>query len=71
MNKLILLLPLLTASALAQSAGPAQANPLSTWLRDAYTGIAIPSCEQPRKCRRRIIQCAPAPNRKCALSASR
>ena len=37
MNKLILLLPLLTASALAQSAGPDQANPLSTWLRDAYT----------------------------------
>ena len=33
MNKFILLLPLLTGSALAQS----DANPLSTWLRDAYT----------------------------------
>jgi uncharacterized damage-inducible protein DinB len=32
-NKLILLLPLLAGSALAQS----DANPLSTWLRDAYT----------------------------------
>jgi uncharacterized damage-inducible protein DinB len=40
-NKLILLLPLLTISAWAQSAPPLQshdqANPLSTWLRDAYT----------------------------------
>jgi uncharacterized damage-inducible protein DinB len=32
-NKLILLLPLLAGSALAQS----DSNPLSTWLRDAYT----------------------------------
>jgi uncharacterized damage-inducible protein DinB len=41
MSKLILLLPLLTGSALAQpAAGPQSndpANPLSTWLRDAYT----------------------------------
>jgi uncharacterized damage-inducible protein DinB len=36
-SKLILLLPLLTASALAQSAAPDQSNPMSTWLRDAYT----------------------------------
>lgn len=37
MNKLILLLPLLTVSGLAQSAAPDQSNPMSTWLRDAYT----------------------------------
>ena len=37
MNKLILLLPLLTASCFAQSAAPDQSNPMSTWLRDAYT----------------------------------
>ena len=36
MNKLILLLPLLTASAWAQAA-PDQSNPMSSWLRDAYT----------------------------------
>jgi uncharacterized damage-inducible protein DinB len=36
-NKLILLLPLLTASGFAQSAAPDQSNPMSTWLRDAYT----------------------------------
>ena len=37
MNKLLLLLPLLTASAVAQPAAPDQSNPMSTWLRDAYT----------------------------------
>ena len=37
MNKLILLLPLLTGFVLAQSAPPDQSNPMSTWLRDAYT----------------------------------
>lgn len=37
MNKLILLLPLLTATAFAQPAAPDQSSPLSTWLRDAYT----------------------------------
>lgn len=37
MNKLILLLPLLAASGFAQSAAPDQSNPMSTWLRDAYT----------------------------------
>jgi uncharacterized damage-inducible protein DinB len=36
-NKLILLLPLLTASAFAQPVAPDQSNPMSTWLRDAYT----------------------------------
>lgn len=36
MNKLIVLLPILTASAFAQPA-PDQSNPVSTWLRDAYT----------------------------------
>jgi uncharacterized damage-inducible protein DinB len=36
-NKLILLLFLLTASGFAQSAAPDQSNPMSTWLRDAYT----------------------------------
>jgi len=36
-NKLILLLPLLTTSVFAQPAAPDQSNPLSTWLRDAYT----------------------------------
>jgi uncharacterized damage-inducible protein DinB len=36
-NKLILLLPLLTVSGFAQSAAPDQSNPMSTWLRDAYT----------------------------------
>jgi uncharacterized damage-inducible protein DinB len=38
MDKLILLLPLLTALGFGQSAAPDQANPLSTWLRSAYTG---------------------------------
>ena len=37
MNKLILLLPLLTVSSFAQPAAPDQANPMSTWLRNAYT----------------------------------
>ena len=37
MNKLLLLLPLLTAFASAQPAAPDQSNPMSTWLRDAYT----------------------------------
>ena len=37
MNKLILLLPLLTASGFAQSTSPEQSSPMSTWLRDAYT----------------------------------
>jgi uncharacterized damage-inducible protein DinB len=37
MNKLILLLPLFAVSSLAQSA-PDQSNPMSTWLRNAYTG---------------------------------
>jgi hypothetical protein len=36
-NKLIWLLALLTTSAFAQSAAPDPANPLSTWLREAYT----------------------------------
>src|SRR5271154_2512549 len=35
--KLILLLSVMTASAFAQSA-PDQTNPMSTWLRNAYTG---------------------------------
>jgi uncharacterized damage-inducible protein DinB len=40
MNKLalILLLPLLGVPALAQAPPPAAANPLSTWLKNAYTG---------------------------------
>jgi uncharacterized damage-inducible protein DinB len=38
MNKLIVILPLLTIPALAQPAAPDRANPLSTWLRNAYTG---------------------------------
>jgi len=38
MNKLILVLLVLTASVFAQPAAPDQANPLSTWLRGAYTG---------------------------------
>jgi uncharacterized damage-inducible protein DinB len=38
MIKLILLLPLLAASGFAQPAAPAQANPLSAWLRNAYMG---------------------------------
>jgi uncharacterized damage-inducible protein DinB len=38
MNKLILLLPLLTAFSFAQPAAPGQINPLSTWLRNAYLG---------------------------------
>jgi uncharacterized damage-inducible protein DinB len=38
MNKLILLLPLLTAFSIAQPAAPDQTNPLSTWLRNAYMG---------------------------------
>ena len=37
MNKLILLLPVLAVSGFAQSA-PDAANPMSTWLRNAYTG---------------------------------
>ncbi|HYK57870.1 MAG TPA: hypothetical protein VEV85_00445, partial [Bryobacteraceae bacterium] len=37
MKRLILLFPILTVSAVAQNAQPAQDNPLSTWLRDAYT----------------------------------
>jgi uncharacterized damage-inducible protein DinB len=36
-KKLTLLLPLLTASVFAQSTAPDQSNPLSTWLREAYT----------------------------------
>jgi uncharacterized damage-inducible protein DinB len=35
-NKLILLLPLLTTSGFAQPAAPDQTNPMSTWLRNAY-----------------------------------
>src|SRR6476646_28585 len=38
MNKLILVLLVLTASVFAQPTAPDQANPLSTWLRGAYTG---------------------------------
>ena len=38
MQRLILLLPILAVPALAQNAPPAQDNPLSTWLRNAYTG---------------------------------
>jgi uncharacterized damage-inducible protein DinB len=37
MKKLILLIIVLTASGFAQPAAPDAANPLSTWLRDAYT----------------------------------
>ena len=37
MNKLILLLPLLSVSGFAQSAASDQSNPMSAWLRDAYT----------------------------------
>jgi len=37
MNKLILLLPLLAASGFGQAAAPAEPNPLSAWLRNAYT----------------------------------
>ncbi|HTB18503.1 MAG TPA: DinB family protein [Bryobacteraceae bacterium] len=37
MNKLILILPLLAAPGFAQPAAPDQANPMSTWLRGAYT----------------------------------
>jgi uncharacterized damage-inducible protein DinB len=37
MNKLLLLLSLMAASAFAQPAAPDQSNPMSTWLRDAYT----------------------------------
>jgi len=37
MTKLIILLPILTASGFAQPAAP-DANPLSTWLRNAYMG---------------------------------
>jgi uncharacterized damage-inducible protein DinB len=36
-NKLVLLLSLLTASGFAQPAAPDQTNPMSTWLRNAYT----------------------------------
>src|SRR5215475_6947314 len=38
MKRLILLLPILIVPAFAQNAPPAQDNPLSTWLRNAYTG---------------------------------
>lgn len=38
MNKLILLLPLLSVSAFAQASTVTLANPLSTWLRNAYLG---------------------------------
>jgi uncharacterized damage-inducible protein DinB len=38
MNKLILLLSILTASVLAQPAAPDPANPLASWLRNAYMG---------------------------------
>lgn len=37
MKKLILPLPLLIVSVSAQSAAQDQSNPMSTWLRDAYT----------------------------------
>lgn len=37
MNKLILLFPILIPLAWAQSSAPDQSNPMSTWLRDAYT----------------------------------
>jgi uncharacterized damage-inducible protein DinB len=37
MNKFIVLLFVLTASGFAQPAAPDAANPLSMWLRDAYT----------------------------------
>jgi uncharacterized damage-inducible protein DinB len=36
-NKLVLILPLLAAPGFAQPAAPDQANPMSTWLRGAYT----------------------------------
>jgi hypothetical protein len=38
MNKLILILPLLTAFVFAQPAAPDPANPLASWLRNAYMG---------------------------------
>src|SRR5580658_7584070 len=38
MKELILLFPLLTASGFAQGPAPDPANPMSTWLRSAYTG---------------------------------
>ena len=38
MKKLILLLPVLASAAFAQPAAPDQANPMSTWLRNAYMG---------------------------------
>src|SRR6202167_5077851 len=38
MHKLILLLPILTVSGFAQPAAPVQTNPISTSLRNAYTG---------------------------------
>src|SRR6266853_5045178 len=38
MNKLILLLTVLTAFSFAQSAPVDQTNPLSAWLRNAYMG---------------------------------
>jgi uncharacterized damage-inducible protein DinB len=38
MNKLILLLSLLTVAASAQPPAPDPANPMSTWLRNAYMG---------------------------------
>jgi uncharacterized damage-inducible protein DinB len=37
MTKFLLILSVLTASGFAQPAAPDPANPLSTWLRDAYT----------------------------------
>src|SRR5438105_2385089 len=38
MNKLILILPMLAVSGFSQPAAPDQNNPLSSWLRNAYTG---------------------------------
>jgi hypothetical protein len=38
MTKIVLLLAALTASAFAQPAAPDPANPLSSWLRNAYMG---------------------------------
>jgi len=36
MTKLLTIVPLLMIPAMAQTGGPSSANPLSTWLRDAY-----------------------------------
>ena len=38
MNNLIVMLSLFAASAVAQAPAPDQKNPMSTWLRNAYTG---------------------------------